>query len=104
MSDTGSLAIVFPGQGSQHIGMLQSLSQEHSIIEKTFDTPSLLKKYKLKHSEYCLFLPGSRPAHFEGFFPMVIASIKQIKINDPDFPAMVCLSPFLTEKNKYDSY
>lgn len=40
MSDTGSLAIVFPGQGSQHIGMLQSLSQEHAIIEKTFEEVS----------------------------------------------------------------
>jgi [acyl-carrier-protein] S-malonyltransferase len=31
-----SLALVFPGQGSQQLGMLGDLAAEHSIIQETF--------------------------------------------------------------------
>jgi len=35
-----SLAFVFPGQGSQHLGMLSELAGEHPIIEQTFQEAS----------------------------------------------------------------
>lgn len=35
-----SLALVFPGQGSQQLGMLGDLAAEHSIIEQTFNEAS----------------------------------------------------------------
>lgn len=35
-----SLAFVFPGQGSQQLGMLGDLAAEHSIIEQTFSEAS----------------------------------------------------------------
>lgn len=35
-----SLAFVFPGQGSQHLGMLSELASQHPIIEQTFQEAS----------------------------------------------------------------
>ncbi|WP_027854374.1 ACP S-malonyltransferase [Marinobacterium litorale] len=35
-----SLAFVFPGQGSQHLGMLQELAADYPIIEQTFQEAS----------------------------------------------------------------
>ena len=35
-----SLAFVFPGQGSQSLGMLASLSDQHPVVQETFDEAS----------------------------------------------------------------
>lgn len=40
-------AIVFPGQGSQSIGMLSELASHYSEIQKTFDTASQVLGYDL---------------------------------------------------------
>lgn len=40
-------AIVFPGQGSQFIGMLSSLAREHDIVEATFEQASNILGYDL---------------------------------------------------------
>ena len=42
-----SLAFVFPGQGSQQIGMLAELAESHSVIEKTFAEASEVLGYDL---------------------------------------------------------
>lgn len=42
-----SLAFVFPGQGSQQIGMLAELAASHSVIEKTFAEASEVLGYDL---------------------------------------------------------
>ena len=40
-----SLAFVFPGQGSQSLGMLAELAAEHSIISETFAEASTALGY-----------------------------------------------------------
>ena len=42
-----SFAFVFPGQGSQHLGMLSELAQEHPIIQDTFTEASGVLGYDL---------------------------------------------------------
>jgi [acyl-carrier-protein] S-malonyltransferase len=41
------LAFVFPGQGSQKIGMLSEMAAEHSLIEQTFSLASSVLDYDL---------------------------------------------------------
>ncbi|MFT7307094.1 MAG: [acyl-carrier-protein] S-malonyltransferase, partial [Candidatus Azotimanducaceae bacterium] len=43
------LAYVFPGQGSQSVGMLADLASDHSLIETTFDEASTALGYDLWH-------------------------------------------------------
>ena len=42
-----SLAMVFPGQGSQSVGMLAELAAEHPVVRATFDRASATLKYDL---------------------------------------------------------
>ena len=42
-----SLAVVFPGQGSQSVGMLAALAAEHAVVQKTFDEASAVLGYDL---------------------------------------------------------
>ncbi|NQZ52404.1 MAG: malonyl CoA-acyl carrier protein transacylase, partial [Moritella sp.] len=40
-------AVVFPGQGSQAIGMLADLASDHPIVEQTFSQASEILGYDL---------------------------------------------------------
>ena len=42
-----SLGVIFPGQGSQSVGMLAELAAEHPIIEQTFAVASSVLGYDL---------------------------------------------------------
>ncbi|QTS84104.1 ACP S-malonyltransferase [Coxiella endosymbiont of Amblyomma nuttalli] len=42
-----SFAFVFPGQGSQQVGMLAELAMEHPIVKETFQEASVLLGYDL---------------------------------------------------------
>ena len=42
-----NIAFVFPGQGSQKIGMLAELAQDHAIIKETFDQASDVLNYNM---------------------------------------------------------
>ncbi len=44
---TQSIAVVFPGQGSQQVGMLADVAAEHPIIEQTFEEASAALGYDL---------------------------------------------------------
>lgn len=46
---TQSLALVFPGQGSQQIGMLRELAERYSVVRTTFDEASEALGYDLWH-------------------------------------------------------
>ena len=35
-----NIAYIFPGQGSQSVGMLAELAAEHKIVKETFDEAS----------------------------------------------------------------
>ena len=41
------IAFVFPGQGSQKIGMLSELAQDHALIKQTFDEASDVLDYNM---------------------------------------------------------
>ena len=46
---TQSLALVFPGQGSQQVGMLRELAERYSVVRTTFDEASEALGYDLWH-------------------------------------------------------
>lgn len=46
---TQSLALVFPGQGSQHLGMLRELAERYSVVRTTFEEASDALGYDLWH-------------------------------------------------------
>lgn len=44
---TQSLALVFPGQGSQHVGMLRELAERYSVVRTTFEEAADALGYNL---------------------------------------------------------
>lgn len=46
---TAKLAFVFPGQGSQHPGMLRELAERYSVVRSTFEEASSALGYDLWH-------------------------------------------------------
>ncbi|OHV11803.1 ACP S-malonyltransferase [Kushneria phosphatilytica] len=46
---TDSLALVFPGQGSQQVGMLRELAERYSVVGTTFEEASEALGYDLWH-------------------------------------------------------
>ena len=44
-----SLAVVFPGQGSQSVGMLQPLAEAEPVVLRTFSEASEVLGYDLWH-------------------------------------------------------
>lgn len=46
-SSAGSYGMVFPGQGSQHVGMLAELAGQHSVVLSTFAEASSVLGYDL---------------------------------------------------------
>ncbi|WP_043526717.1 ACP S-malonyltransferase [Litchfieldella xinjiangensis] len=44
---TQSLALVFPGQGSQHVGMMRELAERYSVVRTTFEEASDALGYDL---------------------------------------------------------
>jgi [acyl-carrier-protein] S-malonyltransferase len=44
---SGSLAVIFPGQGSQHVGMLAEMAAAHPVVTATFNEASDVLGYDL---------------------------------------------------------
>ena len=57
------------------------------IQDTVFDHEKIRTKHALKNTDYCLFLPGSRPQHFNAFLPICIQTIHQIQTKTPPFQA-----------------
>lgn len=51
MQSIGATAFLFPGQGSQHVGMLRDLSQHYAVAQETFAEADELLRFKL--SDLC---------------------------------------------------
>ncbi|ANF57953.1 ACP S-malonyltransferase [Halotalea alkalilenta] len=47
---TANLAFVFPGQGSQHLGMLRELAERYSVVRSTFEEASSALGFDLWHT------------------------------------------------------
>ncbi len=67
-----SLATVFPGQGSQSIGMLQSLANDEPLIEQTFSEASQVLGYDLW--QLCQEGPESRLNETEQTQPAMLTA------------------------------
>ena len=65
------------------------------IQDTVFDHEKIRTKHALKNTDYCLFLPGSRPQHFNAFLPICIQTIHQIQTKDPTFSSIIGLSPYI---------
>lgn len=63
------------------------------------DRSVLLEKYKLEPGRYCLFFCGSRPAHFLNMAPFMGEVVVAIKKKDPQFQAILGISPFISEEH-----
>ena len=44
-----SLALLFPGQGSQHVGMGRSLAHEHPVAAQTFEEADDVLGFSISH-------------------------------------------------------
>lgn len=44
-----NLAFIFPGQGSQHLGMLSELAERYAVVRSTFEEASTVLGYDLWH-------------------------------------------------------
>jgi [acyl-carrier-protein] S-malonyltransferase len=51
MTDMTPIALLFPGQGSQAVGMGKDLAQHHEIARRTFEEADEVLGYKL--SQLC---------------------------------------------------
>ena len=47
MTTVSTLAFIFPGQGSQKLGMLAELAEKYSIVQETFAEASTVLGYDL---------------------------------------------------------
>ena len=58
MANTSSIAFLFPGQGSQYVGMGKELHDKHSVARQTFEEADEALGYKL--SEVCFQGPEEK--------------------------------------------
>lgn len=57
----------------------------------------ILARYGLSDRPYLLFFPGSRPPHFQAFFPIICDTIHLLRKKDPKYTSIVNIPPFITE-------
>lgn len=58
----------------------------------------VLKEHQLPDSEYAVFFCGSRPQHFELFFPFMLETVKEILVYHPNFSPLFVISPFIQDR------
>ena len=77
------------------------MSDKVKLSHKTKD--EILKEYKLEDRAYTLFFPGSRPQHFEAFFPFLCNTIQIIRKKTHSFKAIMNISPFISDAQLEDA-
>ena len=66
-----------------------------SILSFSGKNDELRKKYGLYKNNYTLIFTGSRPQHFKLAFPLFLEAIHQCKKKDPNFEAILPISPYI---------
>lgn len=67
------------------------------ISNRSFNRTEILQKYQLPDTRYALFFPGSRKQHLIYFLPFIIDTFRALKIKQPNFQAILQISPFISE-------
>ena len=63
-----------------------------------FDRHSICNRHNLNpDNSYRLFMPGSRPKHFQPLFPYFVKVINHLKTTAPNIHPLVLKSPFIGE-------
>jgi [acyl-carrier-protein] S-malonyltransferase len=87
-------AYVFPGQGSQSVGMGRALSQAYSIARLTFDEADDILSFRL--SELCFAGPAETLTDTRNAQPAIlvtsIAALRVWQAEHPELPAPCCLA------------
>jgi hypothetical protein len=68
-----------------------------SVSEQAYIRSDILLKNHLPEADYTVFFCGSRPQHFNAFFPLICETIQHIRQSLPHFNPIINLSPFITD-------
>jgi len=86
MNESGnSIALLFPGQGSQAVGMSKELAENHEVARRTFEEADEALGYKLSH--LCFEGPEDRLRLTEITQPAILtASIAALRVLETQLP------------------
>lgn len=91
---TASTAYIFPGQGSQSVGMGQALAGVHPVASDTFAEADEILGFAL--SELCFFGPAETLTETVNAQPAIltasIAAWRALQVTRPDLPAPCCFA------------
>src|SRR5579863_7541639 len=85
MTDSSSIALLFPGQGSQAVGMGKDLAEKHPIARQTFEEADEALGYKL--SQLCFEGPEEQLRLTEITQPAILTvSVATLRVLETRIP------------------
>jgi [acyl-carrier-protein] S-malonyltransferase len=89
-----SFAFIFPGQGSQTVGMGQKLADAYPIARETFAEADDVLGFRLSH--LCFEGPGPELTETRNAQPAIlvtsIAALRALQVERPELPEATCLA------------